>query len=114
MGLTILAIPLIMLGVFIKPYTQENTRCFNLVGKVYCFEQSSQMPEIVKYGSVVLGFALLYAGDDRSSGSAGEARFVMPGLVPGIHVLLSTLRQIKAWTGTSPAMTRQEVAEQQD
>jgi hypothetical protein len=62
MGLTILAIPLIMLGVFIKPYSQDNTRCFNLVGKVYCFEQSSQMPEIVKYGSVVLGFALLYAG----------------------------------------------------
>jgi hypothetical protein len=62
MGLTILAIPLIMLGVFIKPYTQEKARCFNLVGKAYCFEQSSQMPEIVKYGSVLLGFALIYAG----------------------------------------------------
>jgi hypothetical protein len=62
MGLTILAIPLIMLGVFIKPYTQEKARCFNLVGKVYCFEQNSQMPEVVKYGSVLIGFALLYAG----------------------------------------------------
>jgi hypothetical protein len=62
MGLTVLAIPLIMLGVFLKPYTQENARCLNLVGKVYCFEQGSQMPEIVKYGSVLFGFALLYAG----------------------------------------------------
>ena len=62
MGLTFLAIPLIMLGIFIKPYTLENARCFNLVGKVYCFAQSSQMPEIVKYGSVLFGFALLYAG----------------------------------------------------
>ncbi len=62
MGLTVLAIPLIMLGVFLKPYTQENARCFNLVGKAYCFEQSSQMPEIVKYGSMLLGFALIYAG----------------------------------------------------
>ena len=62
MGLTVLAIPLIMLGVFLKPYTQENARCFNLVGKAYCFEQSSHMPEIVKYGSMLLGFALIYAG----------------------------------------------------
>ena len=62
MGLTVLAIPLIMLGVFLKPYAQENARCFNLVGKVYCFEQSSQLPEVIKYGSAVLGFALLYAG----------------------------------------------------
>jgi hypothetical protein len=62
MGLTVLAIPLIMLGVFLKPYTQTNARCFNLVGKVYCFEQSSQMPEIIKYGTVLFGFALLYAG----------------------------------------------------
>ncbi len=51
-----------MLGVFLKPYTQDNARCFNLVGKVYCFEQSSQMPEIIKYGSVLVGFGLLYAG----------------------------------------------------
>ena len=62
MGLTVLAIPLIMLGVFLKPYAQENARCFNLVGKAYCFEQSSQMPEIIKYGSMLLGFALIYAG----------------------------------------------------
>jgi hypothetical protein len=65
MGLTILAIPLIILGVFIKPYSTENARCISInVGgaRPYCFEQGSNMPEIIKYGSVLAGFALLYAG----------------------------------------------------
>jgi hypothetical protein len=65
MGLTILAIPLIMLGVFIKPYAVENTRCISLAftgARPYCFEQSSNLPEVIKYGSALLGFALLYAG----------------------------------------------------
>jgi hypothetical protein len=65
MGLTILSIPLIALGVFLKPYSLENSRCFNvsfLRAQPYCFAQDSQMPEIVKYGSVIAGFALLYAG----------------------------------------------------
>ena len=30
MGLTILAIPLILLGIFIKPYSVENLRCISL------------------------------------------------------------------------------------
>jgi hypothetical protein len=35
----------------------------------------------------------------------GKIAFVMPGLVPGIHVLL--LRHAKTWmAGTSPAMTK--------
>ena len=65
MGLTILSIPLIALGVFLKPYSFENSRCINisvLRSQPYCFAQDSQMPEIIKYGSVVAGFALLYAG----------------------------------------------------
>jgi hypothetical protein len=64
MGLTILAIPLIILGVFIKPYSTENARCMsiNVGARAYCFEQGSNMPEIIKYGSVLAGFALLYAG----------------------------------------------------
>ena len=65
MGLTILSIPLIALGVFLKPYSLENSRCFNvslLRAQPYCFAQDSQMPEIIKYGSVAVGFALLYAG----------------------------------------------------
>jgi hypothetical protein len=65
MGLTILAIPLIMLGVFIKPYAVGNTRCISLgfIGdRPHCFEQSSNLPEVIKYGSALLGFALLYAG----------------------------------------------------
>ena len=65
MGLTILAIPLILLGVFLKPYTTESARCIsiNFAGaRPYCFEQGSNMPEMIKYGSVLAGFALLYAG----------------------------------------------------
>ncbi len=65
MGLTILAIPLIMLGVFIKPYALENSRCISVSfagARPYCFEQGSNMPEVIKYGSVLAGFVLLYAG----------------------------------------------------
>ena len=65
MGLTILSIPFIALGVFLKPYTLENSRCFNVSfvhSQPYCFAQDSQMPEIIKYGSVAIGFVLLYAG----------------------------------------------------
>jgi len=65
MGLTILAIPLIMLGVFIKPYAVENMRCVSVSfagARPYCFEKDSNMPEVIKYGSAVAGFVLLYAG----------------------------------------------------
>ncbi|HYC16487.1 MAG TPA: hypothetical protein VEC94_04715 [Pseudolabrys sp.] len=63
MGLTILAIPLIILGVFIKPYSQENSRCIGVAGaRPYCFEQGSNLPEVIKYGSALSGFALLYVG----------------------------------------------------
>jgi hypothetical protein len=64
MGLTILAIPLIMLGVFIKPYSLDNSRCVSIFASArpYCFEQASNMPEIIKYGSLFVGFVLIYAG----------------------------------------------------
>jgi len=65
MGLTILSIPFIALGVFLKHYSLDSARCIgvNFVrSQPYCFAQDSQMPEIIKYGSVVVGFALLYAG----------------------------------------------------
>jgi hypothetical protein len=65
MGLTILSIPFIVLGVFLKPYSIESSRCINVNfvrSQPYCFAQDSQMPEIIKYGSVAIGFALLYAG----------------------------------------------------
>jgi hypothetical protein len=65
MGLTILAIPLIMLGVFIKPYALDNTRCISISfagARPYCFEKNSNLPEVIKYGSALAGFALLYAG----------------------------------------------------
>jgi ACR3 family arsenite efflux pump ArsB len=65
MALTILAIPLIILGVFIKPYSTENARCISISfagARAYCFEQGSNLPEAIKYGSVLAGFGLLYAG----------------------------------------------------
>src|SRR5262249_56958684 len=63
MGLTILAIPLIILGVFIKPYSTENSRCISIsFAGARCFEQCSNLPEVIKYGSVLAGFALLYVG----------------------------------------------------
>ncbi|HMF25741.1 MAG TPA: hypothetical protein VKG24_26935 [Pseudolabrys sp.] len=62
MGLTILAIPLIILGVFIKPYSLENSRCISIGSRPFCFAQDSSMPEIIKYGGALAGFALLYAG----------------------------------------------------
>jgi len=63
MGLTILSIPLIVLGVFIKPYSLEGLRCINVFGAgPYCFAADSNVPEMIKYGSVLTGFALLYAG----------------------------------------------------
>ncbi len=65
MALTILSIPLIFLGAFIKVYSVEATRCLaiSFVGKgSFCFEQGSDMPELIKYGCVLAGFALLYAG----------------------------------------------------
>jgi hypothetical protein len=65
MVLTILAIPFIILGVLISPYSLEAARCIALgfASKGgYCFEQGSHMPETIKYGCVLFGFALLYAG----------------------------------------------------
>ena len=65
MGLTILAIPLIMLGVFLKPYAVENMRCVSVSfagARPYCFAKESSAPEVIKYGSALAGFALLYAG----------------------------------------------------
>jgi hypothetical protein len=39
-------------------------RCISLsfVGAPYCFEQGSNLPEVIKYGCVLAGFALIYAG----------------------------------------------------
>ena len=102
MGLTILSIPFIALGVFLKPYVLENSRCIGFFGLgPYCFEQASSMPEVIKYGSVAVGFALHYAGRLQIKRQRGrEQIFVMPGLVPGIHVLLSTLRKRRrGWPG---------------
>jgi len=75
MGLTILAIPFILLGVFIRPYEAGAERCFKieLLSKgAYCFEQASMMPEIVKYGCMAVGIALIYAGRRQIKQARGE------------------------------------------
>ncbi len=65
MALTILAIPFIFVGAFISVYSVDAARCFAIgsAGKGgYCFEPGSYLPETIKYGCVLIGFALLYAG----------------------------------------------------
>ena len=63
MALTILSIPLIFVGAFIKIYAVEATRCVALLGKSgFCFDPGSDLPEMIKYGSVLIGFGLLYLG----------------------------------------------------
>lgn len=65
MGLTILALPFIIFGAFVKPYAAGVNRCFAvnfLAREPFCFDAASSMPEVIKYGSLLLGFALIYAG----------------------------------------------------
>jgi hypothetical protein len=48
--------------------------------------------------------------DARRCQKAGNenVEFVMPGLVPGIHVLASLEQERRGWPGRSPAMTKIE------
>jgi hypothetical protein len=62
MLLTLLAIPLILFGAFVKPYDQPPQRCFAVNQTPFCFEQGSSMPELIKYGSLAAGFGFIYAG----------------------------------------------------
>ncbi len=74
MFLTVLAIPFIILGAFISPYSLTDARCFTvafLSRSPFCFEQGSYMPEIVKYGCLLLGFALIYAGRQQIKRARG-------------------------------------------
>lgn len=74
MPLTLLAIPFIILGAFINPQTLANARCFTLgflSRSPFCFEPGSNMPEIIKYGCLALGFALIYAGRQRIKRARG-------------------------------------------
>jgi hypothetical protein len=65
MALTILAIPFLFVGVISSFYTLDAAPCFTVgfSGKGgICFAPGSPMPEVIKYGCVAVGFALLYAG----------------------------------------------------
>lgn len=75
MGLTLLAIPFILLGVFIRPYSAGAERCFRvefLSKAAYCFEHASYMPEIVKYGCMAVGIALIYMGRSQIKRARGD------------------------------------------
>ena len=72
MFLTVLAIPFMFFGVFIKPYDKFPERCFSVNQTAFCFEKGSQMPEIIKYGSVAVGFGLLYLGRRQIRRQRGE------------------------------------------
>jgi hypothetical protein len=72
MFLTLLSIPFIFFGAFVKPYDQATQRCFSVNQSPFCFEQGSSMPEIIKYGSVAVGFGLLYAGRRQIRRRRGE------------------------------------------
>ena len=75
MLLTLLAIPFILLGAFVKPYAlADGARCFSvtfLSRSPFCFEQGSYMPEVVKFGCLLLGFALIYAGRQQIKRARG-------------------------------------------
>lgn len=65
MGLTLLSIPFLVLGVFLKPYDEGALRCLKVAAfsnTPYCFEQASMMPEIIKYGCFAVAMALIFAG----------------------------------------------------
>jgi hypothetical protein len=72
MLLTLLAIPFILFGAFVKPYEQPYKRCIAVNQSPLCFDQGSSMPEIIKYGSVVIGFGFLYAGRRQIKRKRGE------------------------------------------
>lgn len=72
MGLTILAIPFLFFGVFVKAQDIGSQRCIGVGQSTYCFERGSQMPEFIKYGSVLAGFGLLYVGRRQIKRQRGE------------------------------------------
>ena len=62
MALTLLAIPFLIFGVFVKVQDMGSQRCIGAGQSTYCFEHGSQMPGYIKYGTLLAGFGLLYAG----------------------------------------------------
>ena len=73
MFLTVLAIPFIFFGAFVKPYDKQPERCFSVSQYPFCFEHGSYMPEVIKFGSVAFGFGLLYLGRRQIKRRRGES-----------------------------------------
>ena len=74
MGLTILAIPFLVLGVLISPFTLATERCFivKVFGRgPYCFADQSLMPEFIKYACVIIAFGLFYFGREQIKRARG-------------------------------------------
>lgn len=65
MLLTMLAIPFMLAGIFMKPYAVEGARCV-AIGFIsrepLCFPEGSLGPDLIRYGALAVGFALIYAG----------------------------------------------------
>jgi hypothetical protein len=78
MVLTILAIPLLILGVLISPYSLEATRCF-AIGFAskggYCFEQGSSIPNWSNTAACCSVLRCSMPAGCKSSGGAGWNRF---------------------------------------
>jgi hypothetical protein len=72
MALTLLAIPFLIFGVFVKIQDVGVQRCIGAGQSTYCFERGSQVPEFIKYGGVLAGFGLLYAGRRQIKRQRGE------------------------------------------
>ena len=75
MALTFLAIPFIILGALIKPYSLDSARCFTISvvgGDTYCYAAGSLIPDMIKYGCFLLGIALVYAGRQQIKRARGQ------------------------------------------
>jgi hypothetical protein len=75
MQLTILALPFIIFGAFVNPYDTATGRCINVAlisRSPFCFEVGSIMPDVIKYGALLAGFALIYLGRQQIRRAKGQ------------------------------------------
>src|SRR2546427_10329189 len=86
--------------------------CFRLAGSAFAGRESNPLDRCERF-QLVLTIILLSCSPDATGlrfASSGLRLLVMPGLVPGIHVLKMRVDS-KTWmAGTSPAMTMRMVA----
>jgi threonine/homoserine/homoserine lactone efflux protein len=72
MILTMLALPFIILGIFIKPHTVDSMRCvaINFVSKQpFCFPADSLGPEVIRYGALVAASPAIHTAMQVAGGA---------------------------------------------